>query len=173
MLRLITAILLLPIITDSFGQDSSKLMSYHLGFNFNYVGPKSPDFALPVGIGIGVTATLNKSEKVKPTIELSAVGFPEFVLNFSNNDNDNSKYAYGVYNLLVGAKVHIYKLVGISLTTGPSLNSRENALLLGVKPSIELSAKHDKVLINLYYLNIVNSEIMNGYTGMAFLFKLR
>ncbi len=65
MLRLITAILLLPIMTNSFGQDSSKLMSYHLGFNLNYVGPKSPDFTLPVGIGIGVTATLNKSERIK------------------------------------------------------------------------------------------------------------
>jgi hypothetical protein len=147
-------------------------MSYHLGFNFNYVGPKSPDFALPAGIGIGVTATLNKSEKIKPTIELSAVGFPEFVLNFSNNDPDNSKYAYGVFNLLVGTKVHVYKIARISLTTGPSFNSRENALLLGVKPSIELSTRKEKALIHLYYLNIINSEIMNGYMGMAFFFKL-
>jgi len=133
--------------TNTFGQDSSKLMSYHLGFNFNYVGSKSPDFALPGGIGIGVTGTLNKFEKFKPTIELSAVGFPEFVLNFSGNDSDNSKYAYGVYNLLVGTKIHVYKIARISLTTGPSFNSRENALLLGVKTSIELSAKKDKVLI--------------------------
>jgi hypothetical protein len=173
MLRLITAILLLPIMTNAFGQGSSKLMSYHLGFNLDYTGPKGPDFALPVGIGLGVGATLNKSDIIRPTIELSAVGFPEFVLNFSNNDNDNSKYAYGVYNLLVGTKVHVYKLARISLTTGPSFNSRENALLLGVKPSVELSAKKDKLLIHLYYLNIVNSEITNGYIGMAVLFKFR
>jgi hypothetical protein len=174
MLRLIAIILLLVTVSKAVGQDSSRNVSYHFGFTANYVGPKSPEFALPVGFGSTVTATLNKFQRFKPTIELNAVGFPEYVIHLTNNStNEDSKYAYGVYTLLVGTKLKIHKAVKFSLTSGPAFNSREDAWRLSMEPSIELNTKRDKILIQLYYLNMFNSQIMNGYTGVAILFKFR
>jgi hypothetical protein len=174
MQRLIPIILSLLVVTKSFGQDSSPFMSYHLGFNINYIGGEKPDFVLPVGFGIGITGTLNKLKILKPTFELSAVAFPEYVIHFNgNNNSDDSKYAIGVYNLLVGAKCKLNHLAKLSLTVGPSYNSRGNEWLPGVKPAFELNSKNDKILVQLYYLKIINSEVMNGFTGLAVLFKIR
>lgn len=174
MLKFVTIIFFLLVVTKIEGQDSSRLINYHIGFHFNYAGEKSPDFVLPFGFGIGTSATLDKFIRVKPTIELSAVGFPEYVIHLTNNsDPDDSKYAYGLFTLLAGAKFKLNRLAKICLTTGPSFNSREDALLLGVKPSLELNTKKDKVLLGLYYLNIINSKILKGYTGIAVSVKIR
>ena len=54
-------------------------MSYHAGLTANYTGERTPDFSLPVGFGVSTSMTLNKPAGFQPTIELAAVGFPEYV----------------------------------------------------------------------------------------------
>ena len=174
MRNLVPIILFLFILTKTFGQDSSRSVSYDAGVNLNYTGVKSPDFTLPVGAGVTVTATLDKFSKLKPAIELNAVGFPEYELTFNNTNNGaGTEHAYGIFNLLIGTKYKLSRLSKISLMTGPSLNTVENKLQVGLRPSFEFNFKSDKFTLQLYYLKIFNSGIINGYAGTAILFKIR
>jgi hypothetical protein len=174
MIRLMVIILLALIVKKSIGQDSSRLISYHLAINVNYAGEKSPDHTLPIGGGIGTTVTLNKFSKFKPTIELNAAGFPEYAIHLTNNNTrDDSKYAYGIFNLLAGTKYKLNSLVKVSLTAGPSLNSIEKRLQMAARSSLELNIRKDKTMVQLYYFRVLHSEIINGYIGVAILFKIR
>jgi hypothetical protein len=168
-------ILLLLISTKNTpAQDSTKLFSYHFGPVFSYAGEKSPGFTLPFGAGLSMTATYNKYPTLRPVVELNAMGFPEFVLHLFNNSNDDDPHnGYGVYNLLIGAKLKLHKNIRVLFATGPSVNSIESRLQAGIKPGLELNTRKDNVLFNVYFLKVISSEISNGYTGMAILFRLR
>ena len=154
-----------------FGQQQNRLIHYHLGFNITYV-KNYPDFTLPVGIGIIGTATLDKFAKLKPTLELNAIGFPEFKL-FGNNSRDEQHYDYGIYTFLLGAKFKLTNFFRISLIMGPTFISTDEKLTWGFKPAIELNPGRDKFLIHLYYLQLFGSSNIENVIGTSFLFKLR
>ena len=167
MLKFLIFIIGMFIGAQSFGQDSSKLWKFELGINLNYSGNKIPDFISPFGIGIGAVATLNKFEKIKPTIELNVIGFPEFVLGRSYENHA----AFTMATLLIGTKYMFNKRFGAAITAGPSTNSIEN-FKLAVKPSMEIHTKNNKVSFQLYYSKLINSQAIDGYGGLAILFKI-
>jgi hypothetical protein len=167
MLKLLIFIIGMFIGAQSFGQDSSKLWKFELGINLNYSGNKIPDFISPFGMGIGAIATLNKFENIKPTIELNVIGFPEFVIGSSYENHASFTMA----TLLIGTKYMFNKRFGASITIGPSTNSIES-FNLAVKPSIEIHTKNNKISFQLYYTKLINSQAVNGYAGLAILFKI-
>lgn len=174
MIRFVVVSLLVSIATKSIGQDSSRLISYQMGINFCYAGQNVPDFTFPFGFGIGTAVTFNKFSNFKPTIELTAAGFPEYAIRLSNNNNrGHSKNSYGLYNFLAGTKYKLNTIIKVSLMAGPSLNSIEKALQLGVRPSLELNTKKEKIIVQLYYFNALHSIVINDCIGMAILFKIR
>ena len=167
MLRIITIVLFLLVMSKTFGQKPSGLFHYYAGINFNYAGNPIPDFTFPIGFGINLTVTLNNFSKIEPAIELNVIGFPEYIIP------DDPGYAYGSYNFLAGAKYKVDKFIRVSLTAGPLINSNEKILRSGVKPSLEISTKNEKLVTELYYFKIIDSKIINGYIGAALLFKIR
>ena len=173
MLRYIIIIISLSVLTKTFGQDNAKIMSYRLGINYDYSSGRSSDFSFPIGIGGCISATLNKFVKLKPTVELSAVAFPEYVLHLAGNNSDDANNSYGVYSFLVGTKYKLKRLLSVAVTTGPVYNSGEYGLLWGIKPLVEYNTKNDVFTVHLYYLKILNSQIIHGYTGIGVMLKIR
>ena len=173
LLRFIIIIVSLSVSAKTFGQDNTKLMRYYWGINYNYPGERSRSLFFPIDIGTSVSATLNRFIKLKPTVELSAAGFPEHVLRLTNNNSNDATHSYGVYSFLVGTKYKLKKLLNVAVTTGPVYNSGEYALLWGIKPLVEYNTKNDIFLVHLYYLKILNSQIINGYTGIGVMLNIR
>ena len=83
MLKLLMIVTGLFIGSELLAQDSSRLWKYELGVSLNYSGNEIPDFTFPVGLVIDAVGTINNFAKIKPTVELNVIGFPEFVLGRS------------------------------------------------------------------------------------------
>ena len=64
------------------------------------------------------------------------------------------------------------KRLGAAFTAGPSTSSIESLKLM-VKPSLEVHTKKDKISFQLYYSKLINSHAIDGYSGIAILFKIR
>ncbi|HEY0059064.1 MAG TPA: hypothetical protein VGB56_08000 [Flavisolibacter sp.] len=86
----------------------------------------------------------------------------------NTNDPDDSEYAYGVHSLLVGTKYKVNRMANILLTTVASLNSLDNNMKLGLKPSFEINTTNKKSGAQVYYLKCIGSEAIRASVGSVF-----
>ncbi len=174
MLKLIPVIFSLLFTIKCYCQDTPKLISNNIGFSINAIPGESPDFTLPVGGGLNFSSTLNKFFKIKPFVEFSVLGFPEFVIHLFANENRNNdnKYSYSIYNFLAGTKYKITTKLKVMVALGPTNNTKENTTKLGIKSGLEINNKKEKFSMQFYYLKIKKGTIIDGYGGISFNFKI-
>ncbi len=156
--KIITALLLCFVLTQTFGQIQRKVSIYLLtqynNTRYDYTIGNNP-----WGIGLGLQTFLNNKTKFKPTIELTGDVYLEddkvLRLNPDGSIPKKDNDVRGMVNLFVGSSFHPIQSIYLSFVAGPSFISGQT--LLGIKPSLGFYfSKTQKWTGKISYINVFN-----------------
>ena len=160
MLKVITALLLCFILTNTFGQSQRKVSTYLLT-QYNKTIYDRTIGNNPWGAGLGLQSFFNNKTKFKPTIELTSDIYLEddkvLILNPDGTIPTNYNDVRSMVNLFVGTSFNPTQNIYLSFIAGPSFIGGQT--MLGIKPSFGFYfSKSQKWTGKISYINIFNRD---------------
>jgi hypothetical protein len=155
--KIISTLLLVFLLTQTFGQSEKKVTTYLFG-QYNKTIYDATLGNNPSGIGLGLQAFFNSKTKFKPTVELTGDIYlqDDKVLR---TDASGTPYhdVRNMVNLFIGSSYSLTQDVYLSFVAGPGFTSGQ--ILLGIKPSLGFYfSKNQRWTGKLSYINIFNRD---------------
>jgi hypothetical protein len=157
MRKIISTLLLVFLLTQTFGQSEKKVTTYL----FAQYDKTIYDATLgnnPSGIGLGIQTFFNNKTKFKPTVEVTGDIYlqDDKVLRTDANGMITNDVR-NMVNLFIGSSYRLTQNIYLSFVAGPSFISGQT--LLGIKPSLGFYfSKNQRWTGKLSYVNIFNRD---------------
>ena len=170
----LTTLLCYFCLIQGFGQSQRKVSTY-LSIQYNHTRDDYTKSANPGGIGLGLQTFFNNRGKFKPTLELTADGYPGGTKELSfTPDGKIANDVVSMVNLFGGASFHLSKNMYLSFIAGPSFIGGET--LFGIKPSLGFYFSETKRWTGkISYINIYNrtKSVDQDFGSLSFAFGVR